>query len=35
MSAGENFCSFSLNCKSFPANDDPVNQQYKSTELLQ
>ena len=28
-------CGFSLNCKCFPANHDLVNQQYKSTEMLQ
>ena len=31
----ENFCGFSLNRKSFPANYSLVDQQYESTELLQ
>ena len=32
---GKNFCSFSLDNESFPANYGLVDQQYKSTELLQ
>ena len=38
MYAGENirgFHDFSLNCESFPANYGFVDQQYKSTEMLQ
>ena len=35
MSAGENFCIFSLNHECFPANHGLVDQQCKSTEMLQ